>query len=248
MSDPRQACDEDRAIAPVSIDSPSADAALPKAPTVRPASRRRTQQERTADTRGKLIQAAIDLICERGYANLTTPEIAARAGVSRGALQHHFATRYDLIAAVNERLTNSMLALVEDLEAGKLPIASRVDQVVGRYWSVYTSAAYLAVLNIFLGLRTGDALSRRVRRNFVDIYRKSDAPWFQLFGDAGVGRGELAALRRLTLATLRGLAIARFLGIQREAPTAELAFLKATLLDRLGRRDGGADGPAQTQG
>lgn len=205
------------------------------APTARRGGRR-TQQERRAETRAKLIEAAIGLICRKGYANLTTPEIATEAGVSRGALQHHFRTRYDLIAAVNERLTGGMLALGEGLDAGMLPLATRIDRVVDRYWSVYTSATYLAVLNIFLGLRTGDALSRRVRRGFADIYRKSDAPWFVLFQDTGLGRGELAALRRLTLATLRGLAIARFVGIQQESPTTELALLKATLVDRLTRR------------
>jgi AcrR family transcriptional regulator len=201
-----------------------------------PRKRRRTQEERSADTRARLIQAAIDLICEHGYANLTTPDIAAVAGVSRGALQHHFTTRYDLIAAVNDRLTDAMLALGEELKAARLPLAARVDQVLKRYWSVYTSATYLVVLNISLGLRTGDALAQRVRRNFADIYRRSDAPWLGLFADTGVPPDELVALRRLALATLRGLAMARFLGIQRETPVAELDLLRVMLLARLEAR------------
>ena len=195
---------------------------------------RRTQEERSAETRSKLIGAAISLIGKRGYANLTTPEIAAAAGVSRGALQHHFSSRYDLIAAVNDRLTNDMLALGEDLQAGTLPLAKRIDAVIEHYLSVYTSPIYLAVLNMSLGIRD-ETMRKRVRRHVAEIYRKSDAPWLELFGDTGVSRTELVTLRRLTLATLRGLALARILDIQREPVDAELAALKTALIDRFNR-------------
>ena len=184
-----------------------------------------------------MIRATIGLIGKRGYANLTTPDIAAAAGVSRGALQHHFGSRYDLIAAVNDRLTNDMLALGEDLQAGTLPLARRVDAVIAHYLSVYTSPIYLAVLNMSLGIRD-EPMRKRVRRHVADIYRKSDAPWLELFADTGLPRTELVTLRRLTLATLRGLALARILDIQREPVDAELAALKTALLDRLSRRAG----------
>ena len=209
----------------------------PSAPSVRRGKQRRTQEERSAETRSKLIQAAIDVICAQGYANLTTSDIAAAAGVSRGALQHHFGARYDLIAAVNERLTNEMLALGDELSAEKLLLPARVDAVIRHYWSVYTSTTYLAILNISLGIRDDDPMRRRVRRHFLDIYRKSDAPWVRLFEDTGVSRAELIALRRLSLATLRGLALAHFLGIQQRSAQSELDLLKRTLLDRLNRSD-----------
>jgi len=192
------------------------------------AQQRRSQPERRAATRAKLIRAAIGIIARRGYASLTTPEIAAAAGVSRGALQHHFATRHDLVAAVSEQLTARMLALDEALVSGEKPLAARIAAVVGHYWTVYTSDAYLAILDIALGRQ------RRLGRDLTDVSRKSDAPWFKLFADCGKSRRELAALRRLTLASLRGLAVARFLGIQRGPAAAELALLKAVLQDRLG--------------
>lgn len=195
---------------------------------------RRTQEERSTETRKRLVEAAIELIHQEGYANLTTPEIAALAGVSRGALQHHFGTRYELIASVNDRLTAAMLALGEEVQTVNLPLVERVDHVLRRYWSVYASPAYFVILNISLGLKSGDPLARRVRQNFADIYRRSDPPWLTLFADTGLAREELVSLRRFTLATLRGLTMARFLGIQRETPAAELDVLRQTLLNRLG--------------
>jgi AcrR family transcriptional regulator len=210
---------------------------MPKPPASGRPARRRTQEERSTETRAKLIRATIDLICRHGYANLTTPDIASAAGVSRGALQHHFATRYELIAAVNDQLTNDMVALGEELEAANLPLARRVDAVVERYLSVYTSPTYLAILNISLGIRD-DTMRRRVRRHVVDVFRKSDAPWLALFGDTGLPPRDLVALRRMTLAALRGLAMVRFLDIQREPIDAELDALKTVLVDRLARGRG----------
>jgi AcrR family transcriptional regulator len=54
---------------------------------------RRTQEERSATTRARLLDATIDCLSELGYTNTTTTEIAKRAGLSRGAQLHHFPTK-----------------------------------------------------------------------------------------------------------------------------------------------------------
>lgn len=65
-------------------------------------SKRRTQAERTAATRGALVDAARALFAARGYAEVGTPEIVAAAGVTRGAMYHQFADKQALFAAVAE--------------------------------------------------------------------------------------------------------------------------------------------------
>jgi AcrR family transcriptional regulator len=65
---------------------------------------RRTQAERAAETRETLIAAARPLFAEHGFADVALETIVRAAGVTRGALYHHFADKTALFAAVFERL------------------------------------------------------------------------------------------------------------------------------------------------
>lgn len=65
---------------------------------------KRTQAERSEATRAALIDAARPLFAERGYAGVGAEEIVRAAGLTRGALYHHFGGKRDLFEAVYERL------------------------------------------------------------------------------------------------------------------------------------------------
>lgn len=78
---------------------------------------KRTQTERRAATRGALIAAARRLFAEQGFARTSTPQIVKEAGVTRGALYHHFADKTDLFKAVYESVEAE---LVEQIWAAAL--------------------------------------------------------------------------------------------------------------------------------
>jgi AcrR family transcriptional regulator len=82
---------------------------------------RRTQAERSEGTREALIEAARPLFAERGYAGVGTEEIVRSAGVTRGALYHHFADKRELFEAVYEKVERE---LAERIAAGALESGS----------------------------------------------------------------------------------------------------------------------------
>src|SRR5947207_15868699 len=63
-------------------------------------------------TRETLIEAALQLFTERGYAGVGTEEIVAKAKVTRGALYHHFEDKRDLFRAVFERVEEDLMARI----------------------------------------------------------------------------------------------------------------------------------------
>ena len=76
-------------------------------------SERRSNPERTAEMRRRLLAAARSLFVARGYADTGTPEIVAAAGVTRGALYHHFADKQALFRAVVEAEAAAVAAAIE---------------------------------------------------------------------------------------------------------------------------------------
>ena len=78
----------------------------------------RTQAERSASTRTALIDAGRRLFADRGYAGVGTEEIVRAAGVTRGALYHHFAGKRELLAAIYEQLEGE---IAEQVTAAAAP-------------------------------------------------------------------------------------------------------------------------------
>jgi AcrR family transcriptional regulator len=76
----------------------------------RPERQRRSQAERSATTRAALVRAARELFARDGYAATGREAIVERAGVTRGALYHHFADKEALFRAVFEELEAEVMA------------------------------------------------------------------------------------------------------------------------------------------
>lgn len=75
---------------------------------------RRTQAERAAETREALIGAARPLFAEHGFSEVALETIVRAAGVTRGALYHHFADKTELFASVFERVEGEVAARMGD--------------------------------------------------------------------------------------------------------------------------------------
>ncbi|TCC11872.1 TetR/AcrR family transcriptional regulator [Kribbella soli] len=122
------------------------------------------QQDRSRATRQRLLEASVESLAEVGYAATTVSVVAARAGVSRGAAQHHFPTRADLFAAAVEYMTEVRLAEIR-AQAAALPSgAGRTEAIVGMLADVYTGPLFRAALHLWVAASTEDALRQQIVR------------------------------------------------------------------------------------
>ncbi|RZT14884.1 TetR family transcriptional regulator [Kribbella sp. VKM Ac-2569] len=122
------------------------------------------QQDRSRATRQRLLEASVESLAEVGYAATTVSVVAARAGVSRGAAQHHFPTRADLFAAAVEYMTEVRLAEIR-AQAAALPSgAGRTEAIVGMLADVYTGPLFRAALHLWVAASTEEALRQQIVR------------------------------------------------------------------------------------
>ncbi|MFB7121955.1 TetR/AcrR family transcriptional regulator [Kitasatospora xanthocidica] len=90
-------------------------------------------QERSERTRGRLVEAGAALFDRRGYAGATLGEIAAAAGVTKGALYFHFASKEELARAVSAQAERSLRSACAELRAASSPLQGLID---AGYWLV----------------------------------------------------------------------------------------------------------------
>jgi AcrR family transcriptional regulator len=101
-----------------------------------PANGRRTQQERTDESKAKLIAAAMELIGENGYRGTTLADIGRRAGVSRGLVTYHFGTKEACIREMLEQIRTSTIVFADVDKSGKSGLAA-LEQLLDGYLRGY---------------------------------------------------------------------------------------------------------------
>jgi len=179
-------------------------AATPEpAPAARPA--RRRQSDRSASMRLQLIEATLAALIEIGYARTTTVEICRRAGVTRGALTHHFESLAELFSATLAHIYEGLLAGVVRAEDSPLNGAELVDGL----WRHFSRPEYKAVIELWLAARNEPELGAVLQPTILRI-RDLANPQLNPRLLHGLGRSEDAvSAYRLILEAMIGMALGR---------------------------------------
>lgn len=200
-----------------------------------PKRERRSHAERTAETRSKILAAVVDSIADVGFQRTTAVEITRRAGVTWGAVQHHFGDKDGILLAVLEDSFARFAARLADVAVEGLSLERRAERFVERAAEHFASREYASTFEILLDhlRRDGDA-SRPGAGWQLAMSRAWDREWRRFFGDARLPRRRHGVLQRYTIAVLSGLASTGML----EGPGArirdeELALLRDTLVREL---------------
>jgi AcrR family transcriptional regulator len=123
---------------------------------------RLTQDEKTAETRRRLLDAAIACLVERGYANTTTSEIAERAGLSRGAQLYHFPKKEELLTSAVEHMCELMYSEVKERIGRLTNVDDRRAMAIDLLWETCLGRLMTAWTEIMVASRTDSYLRETV--------------------------------------------------------------------------------------
>jgi len=171
------------------------------------------------------MAAVVESINEVGFHRTTGSEIARRAGVSWGAIQHHFRDKNGILVAVLEGSYRRFAENIGELPSEEDSLEDRVERFVDRAWKHFSSPEYHSTYEILLNLPSD--LDEDWRAGMLDDWERI---WAGYFPTRKTSRRRVAELMQYTFAVLSGLAGNRMLQARGESIRASgLEFLKDTL-------------------
>jgi AcrR family transcriptional regulator len=168
---------------------------------------RRTQAERSESTRKQLLEAATKLIRKSGFGGLRTIEVANLAGVSRGALLHHFPSKHELVVAVlnyvNEMNFTQSMRRAQLARSSGDPIKEIVKDAQDFFFGDY--------FFIELAIAMSDESTRQLRRDTHHFTRQTrfsiEAAWLDTLISSGIPKQLASDVLALTLSAVRGFSV-----------------------------------------
>lgn len=168
-------------------------------------------------TRLRILDAAVASLVELGTAATTTVAVQQRAGVSRGALLHHFPSHAEMLAATIEELVRRNEEAVRRALAGLPDDLEPIERATRALADAFAQPAYLAELELWAVARTDPALRTALRVAERDARRDFDRVVGDLFAPLR-DRPAYSAVVALSTEFLRGLALA---GVLRDDPARQ---------------------------
>lgn len=210
---------------------------------------KRTQAERHAETRRKIIDATVDCIDAFGFPKTTMQKVARKAGVTVGAVQHHFPSKSELLAGVLEDGFRKASFEREHIRFSGKPLQERVSLFVDHCWLLYREPTFQANLHILLGMRdeSPQALDAWLHGPLADLTAQVRNMLLYVFDDVELTEEACIGLMYFVFSTLNGTAtFARIIDAEHQDDLIQgnLGALKELLLSRfLGEgNDSGAEG------
>jgi AcrR family transcriptional regulator len=194
----------------------------------------RTQDERTAAMRARLMDATLAMILDCGYAGTTLVGIANRAGVTRGAVNHHYGSKDELVVdALSHHLrsaSDEISELARSAHNGSLSIPDFLDKL----WEIFSGPFFMITLEQITASRHNEFLKRRLVEATREFHRALDDTWNSFFASNGQEDPQLATILNATLCLLRGMGVQTVLRDDPAYYESLLSFWKEMLLKHTG--------------
>lgn len=194
-------------------------------------SQRQTQEARSQQTQARLMQATLTCILEKGIRATSTVDVAHRAGVSRGALVHHYPTKESLMQAALEDLLAREVASVRDMaeavKSGKMDF----DKLLQALHEHFKGDLFMVTLEYLTEARTDPAILSVLIPLAATFNSSLEAIWDQLVSSAEHSSRENRVALNATLCMMRGMGAQSIWRDDPELYRDMLIFWKKMLMD-----------------
>lgn len=169
---------------------------------------RRTHAERRSETQAAILEASIQILIEHGYAGFSASRVAARAGVSRGAQEHYFPKKNDLIAAATRYTMQQAVEHAQSYAKTAKDSPDPIAKFLVDSEHFFFMPVYRAMIEIMIAARTDRPLARIVNPIVQDAREVLNGIWTDTLDRAGYPRRNAQQFIELTHYFLRGLFLA----------------------------------------
>ena len=181
--------------------------------------KRLSQPERRKRTQDRLLGAAIEILIERGYSNLTLDVVSRRAGVSRGAQTNYYPTKRDLLLATARQVINEGMPKLLPRLPKPLTRTDLLDAFIRESKRFFLSPRYTAMIELHVAGRHDPALAEELELLQRQARHAMDNIWLDLFVATGASRKHAKHIVEMTDHFFRGVALLAC--IQTRAPSAK---------------------------
>ena len=175
---------------------------------------RRVQEAKTAKARSLIINATIKSLAKNGYAETSLAAVARDAGYTKGALQHHFVNKEDLVSeTLDELLYRSIKPYSGKIEDGETSV---VEGLMTAWTKMVNTSAYRALLEILNASRTNKTLKKRINGNLRQWGKRMDEQAIATYESVSGDPDEVVMLMNMNRCFMRGLLLQELYGIKQE--------------------------------
>lgn len=199
----------------------------------RPARGALSKEEQGQQTRERLLRAAVATMSEHGFGATSTTMIVKRLGITRGALNHHFADKDELIMAVGRHLLEERIGGIGVGIDPSMPVADKLRLYADSVVAVFLSGDMLVWIDILMTARRDRATMRRMRQFFNEMDASVYVGWERLFGRDCHDSATLIAARDVLSNFATGMAINRIFVPTERYWRDVLLFIEGMLVSRM---------------
>jgi len=191
-----------------------------------PRRNRKSQEQKSAETRALLLESTIEVLFKVGYARLTTTAVCEQAGLSRGAQVYHFPNKWALVTSAVEHLAHHRIAEIRDQSERVARSEDPVGAILDLLWNTFEGPLFFVALELWVAARTDPELQESLFEMERRLGRATWAAWHKPMTAHGFDSKAAANLVQLSVHLMRGMALQRILKADERERRRHLAVWK----------------------